>query len=172
MMYCKKYSRYILQSIVSNNTYFTNKKAVVVIIPKVNRIMSSLFSTSTTANDILPVQSSITSKLKDTFKPTFLKVINESHMHNVPINSETHFKVVVVSEQFETEKSLLKRHRMINETLKDELKRGPLHALSIVAKSPSQWEQLVRDNHGEENVAIAPSPNCRGGDGSLPKRHG
>ena len=28
------------------------------------------------------------------------QVINESYMHNVPKGSETHFKVVVVSEQF------------------------------------------------------------------------
>jgi stress-induced morphogen len=30
-----------------------------------------------------------------------LEIINESHMHNVPKEAETHFKIVVVSPQFE-----------------------------------------------------------------------
>ena len=34
-------------------------------------------------------------------QPSHLEVINESHMHNVPRSSETHFKVVVVAEAFE-----------------------------------------------------------------------
>lgn len=62
-------------------------------------------------------------------QPTHLEVINESNMHNVPRGSETHFKVVVVSEAFDKE-SLIKRHRSVNEVLKTELE-GPVHALSI-----------------------------------------
>ena len=44
--------------------------------------------------------------------PTFLTVENESHMHSVPENSETHFKVVIVAEHFE-ELRLVKRHQAI-----------------------------------------------------------
>jgi stress-induced morphogen len=50
-------------------------------------------------------------------------------MHSVPKGSETHFKVVIVSDMFK-EKSLLERHRTVNQLLDDELKSG-VHALSI-----------------------------------------
>eukprot|EP00934_Nitzschia_sp_Nitz4_P006513 Nitzschia sp. Nitz4//scaffold212_size37733//22299//22864//NITZ4_007736-RA/size37733-augustus-gene-0.13-mRNA-1//-1//CDS//3329542031//6503//frame0 len=108
-----------------------------------------------------PVAASIEEKLRAKFQPSHLDVINESYMHNVPKNSETHFKVVVVSSEFDSVKSLIQRHRLINEVLAEELE-GPVHALSIIAKSPSQWEQ---------NPVVTPSPNCKGGDGSLPKKN-
>ncbi len=91
-------------------------------------------------------------------------------MHNVPLNAETHFKVVVVSEQFNEMPSLIKRHRAVNTILADELE-GPVHALSIVAKTPKQWEKMAEKANGEQNIVITPSPNCKGGDGSLPKRN-
>ena len=59
------------------------------------------------------VATSIRAKLTERFKPEHLEVnsrknlaiplrqvINESYMHNVPKGSETHFKVVVVSPEF------------------------------------------------------------------------
>jgi stress-induced morphogen len=78
---------------------------------------------------------SIRTKLS-AFNPVFLDVINESHKHNVPKGSESHFKVIVVSEEFEG-LSLIKRHRAVNHTLAEELAQG-VHALQIVAKTPSQ----------------------------------
>lgn len=47
-----------------------------------------------------PVETSIKNKLKETFLPTHVDVLNESYMHNVPKGAETHFKVVVVSDKF------------------------------------------------------------------------
>ena len=114
------------------------------------------------ATPSFPVTEAIREKLTQAFQPQVLEVINESHMHNVPLNSETHFKVVVVSDQFNDVKSPLQRHRLVNATLKTELD-GPVHALSIVAKSPAQWEKSSKE--------IPASPNCKGGDGSLPKRN-
>jgi BolA protein len=109
-----------------------------------------------------PVTESIKSKLEDAFAPTsYLEIINESHKHNVPDNSETHFKVVLVSPVFNSCKNLIQRHRLVNEALREEL-AGPVHALSIVAKSPEQWEVMKA-----EGKSVPPSPNCRGGDGSL-----
>ncbi|XP_046391756.1 bolA-like protein DDB_G0274169 isoform X2 [Ischnura elegans] len=102
-----------------------------------------------------PTESSITVKLSTHLKPEHLEVVNESFMHNVPRGSETHFKVVVVSKDFEGI-PLIKRHRIINELLRDEL-AGGVHALSIIAKSPSQWETGGK--------AVEPSPACRGGFG-------
>jgi len=100
------------------------------------------------------IETSITQKLQEHLKPAFLKVINESYMHNVPKNAETHFKVVIVSEEFRN-MPLIKRHRRVNELLKEELSSG-VHALSIMAKTPDQWT---------DEDKIEPSPNCRGGFG-------
>ena len=66
-----------------------------------------------------------------------IEIINESSKHNVPPDSESHFKVLVVSEMFES-LSLIQRHRLVNSALKEELS-GPIHALSIQAMTPSQW---------------------------------
>ena len=127
--------------------------------------MSTVASASAANHSLFPVQASITEKLKRALDPSYLDVINESHMHNVPKNSETHFKVVVVSSQFDKIKSPIQRHRLIHSALEEELNH-PVHALSIVAKSPSQWESMIA-----AGKSIPPSPNCRGGDGSLPPKN-
>jgi BolA protein len=98
------------------------------------------------------VQQSIEQKLQS-FNPAQLSVENESHMHAVPANSETHFKVTLVTEDFNGLR-LLQRHRKINQLLADEL-AGPVHALALHTYTPAEWEQ----KHG-----VAPaSPNCLGG---------
>lgn len=100
-----------------------------------------------------PVQSSIEDALLDAFEPWHLDVINESHMHSVPPGSESHFKVVVVSDAFDSARTL-QRHRAINATLKPQLDAG-LHALSIVALTKAQWT--------ERGGVVPASPLCRGG---------
>ena len=104
-----------------------------------------------------PISTTITKKLTETFLPLHMDIINESYMHNVPKGSETHFKVVIVSEKFKEMKNLIARHRAVNETLAEELSSG-VHALSIVAKTPEQWEKMAQNG-------IEPSPKCRGGFG-------
>ena len=47
-----------------------------------------------------PVANAIHNKLSSKTNPVHLEVINESFMHNVPKGSETHFKVVIVSDTF------------------------------------------------------------------------
>ena len=85
-----------------------------------------------------PVYAAVTQKLTAAFAPlAHLQVLNESSAHNVAPGSETHFKVVVVSEAFAAAPPL-ERHRRVNAALADEL-AGPIHALSIVAKTPEQW---------------------------------
>ena len=64
-------------------------------------------------------------------------------------------EVVVISDKFKDMKSLIQKHRAINEVLAEELSNG-VHALSIVAKSPEQWTP---------ESEIEPSPKCRGGFG-------
>ncbi|GAA5860638.1 hypothetical protein JCM8547_005484 [Rhodosporidiobolus lusitaniae] len=53
-------------------------------------------------------------------------------------NGETHFTVQVVSDKFDGLR-MIQRHRLVNETLKSEFDAG-LHALSIKAKSPKEWD--------------------------------
>jgi len=101
-----------------------------------------------------PVQSTIQDKIKSSLQPVYLDVINESYMHNVPKGSESHFKVTVVSDAFEG-KPLIKRHRMVNEILKEEL-QNLIHALTITAKTPAQWDQ---------SKIVQQSPKCLGGFG-------
>ena len=99
------------------------------------------------------MQSTIEEKLRNNFQPTHLEVVNESFKHNVPKGSESHFKVVVVSDLFENV-SLLQRHRMVNKLLSEELSAS-IHALSIQAVTPAQWSSAT---------AIHTTPNCMGGD--------
>lgn len=99
-----------------------------------------------------PIATIITEKLVTTLAPVHLEVINESYKHNVPTDSESHFKIMIVSSSFQ-DKSLIERHRIVNTILKDELKSS-IHALSIQAKTPSQYEC---------NPTIASTPNCLGG---------
>ena len=98
-------------------------------------------------------QESITTKLVSTLDPVHLDVENESGMHSVPAGSETHFKVLVVSESFRGQ-SPVDRHRRVNELLRDEFRAG-LHALTIRAMTPDEWER--------QGGAGFRSPPCLGG---------
>eukprot|EP00566_Odontella_aurita_P023048 CAMPEP_0113554336 /NCGR_PEP_ID=MMETSP0015_2-20120614/16093_1 /TAXON_ID=2838 /ORGANISM="Odontella" /LENGTH=134 /DNA_ID=CAMNT_0000455467 /DNA_START=96 /DNA_END=500 /DNA_ORIENTATION=+ /assembly_acc=CAM_ASM_000160 len=123
-------------------------------------------TSSTSLHASFPVKEAITKKLTESLSPTHLEVRNESYMHNVPPNSETHFKVIVVSPAFASTKTPLARHRMVNSVLSEEVaSNGPVHALSIVASTPEQWDAMAA-----AGKSIGPSPSCRGGDGSLPDK--
>ena len=88
----------------------------------------------------MDVRQTIAKKLADTFAPTSLKVVDESHQHAGHTGhrpgGETHFRVDMVSEAFRG-KSRLERHRMINATLALELQAG-VHALAIHAAAPDE----------------------------------
>lgn len=99
-------------------------------------------------------QKSIESALREALAPAHLEVANESHMHSVAPGSETHFKVIVVSDGF-AGVPLVTRHRRVNELLRAELASG-LHALSIHAFTPSEWAASPSNTS---------SPACRGGAG-------
>ena len=102
------------------------------------------------------VKERIEEKLSVVFDPAHLEVVNESGNHNVPDGSETHFKVVIVSEKFEGER-LINRHRRVNEALADEL-AGVVHALAVHTYTAADWQKRFGN---------APmSPPCRGGDGA------
>ena len=98
------------------------------------------------------MQENISYKLQQAFSPEHLEVINESHMHNVPEGSESHFKVLIVTDDFK-DKMLIARHRLVNDVLKDELADG-IHALALHTMTMEEWF----------NKGRAPeSPPCLGG---------
>uniref|UniRef100_V9LGX4 BolA-like protein 1 n=1 Tax=Callorhinchus milii TaxID=7868 RepID=V9LGX4_CALMI len=99
-----------------------------------------------------PVERTVREKLEQALQPSHMEVTNESSGHAVPPGSETHFKVVVVSQAFEG-LSAIQRHRLVNGALSEEL-AGTVHALSIHAKTPGQWAERPR---------VEPSPPCAGG---------
>lgn len=100
----------------------------------------------------MKVQSSIEAKLQQEFRPSHLEVINESNMHNVPPGSESHFKVVVVSECFEGKRKV-PRHQSIYKVLAQELD-GLIHALAMHTYTPEEWAAEGQSPN---------SPECLGG---------
>ena len=107
------------------------------------------------------VQRRIETKLDEALRPAQLQVLNESHMHSVPPGSESHFKVIVVSDVF-LDMPLVQRHQTVNGLLMDEL-QGGVHALSMQTLTPEEWD----DRGGE----VPDSPACRGG-GKAEARNG
>lgn len=99
------------------------------------------------------IQDNITAKLNASFAPSHLEVINESYMHNVPPGSESHFKVVIVSEQFAAQR-LIGRHRAVNAALAVELAEQ-IHALAIHTYTDAEWQKLQHSSPA--------SPTCLGG---------
>lgn len=100
----------------------------------------------------MSTQTTIEQKISQAFAPVHMEVINESHMHSVAPGSETHFKLLVVSEQFAGLR-LLARHRAVNQVLADEL-AGGVHALAMHTLTPEEWQA---------RGAVPQSPACRGG---------
>jgi BolA protein len=80
-----------------------------------------------------------------------LIIDDESHGHSVPVGSESHFKVVAVSNGFES-LSPVARHRLVNKILAPEFKNG-LHALSLHLFTPLEWEK--------RNHTVSKSPECQ-----------
>ena len=89
----------------------------------------------------------IKGKLKVSFSPSQLEVIDQSHLHSghggaaehkaafpeKDMSAETHVHVVIVADAFDGMNALAK-HRAVLEVLSEEVDR--LHAFSLEAKSP------------------------------------
>lgn len=52
------------------------------------------------------IREQIETKIRAEFTPLYLAVVDESYRHNVPAGSESHFKVVLVSDRFNGERIL------------------------------------------------------------------
>ncbi|MBK1694947.1 BolA family transcriptional regulator [Chromatium weissei] len=82
-----------------------------------------------------------------------LDVVDESYMHAVPANAESHFKLLIVSSDFAS-LSMIERHRLINQLFAAEFNNG-LHALSLHTWTPEEW--VVKGG------VLPTSPPCLGG---------
>lgn len=100
----------------------------------------------------MQVENTIVTKLEQGLSPSYLTVENESHQHNVPPGSESHFKVVIVSKAFD-DKRKVARHQAIYRLLADEL-AGAVHALALHTYTETEWQQVD---------ASPESPQCLGG---------
>ncbi|WP_297189390.1 BolA/IbaG family iron-sulfur metabolism protein [uncultured Porticoccus sp.] len=102
----------------------------------------------------MQVQQTIENKLTAAFTPDFLQVLNESDMHAVPADSETHFKLVIVSDLFEGMRAV-QRHQRVYQLLSAEL-AGGVHALALHIFTPDEWR---------EQESAPSSPACMGKNG-------
>ena len=98
--------------------------------------------------DAHPVAGRIKATLQAALAPSSLDVIDESHKHakhahmmerdgTAGAAGETHFRLKVVSESFRG-KSLLERHRTINDLVAGEMGPNKVHAIAIDAKAPGE----------------------------------
>ncbi len=81
----------------------------------------------------------MTEKLTQSFSPSQLDIIDESHLHAGHAGAKSgkgHFAVTIVSEAFQGQLPI-KRHRMIYDALAD-LMETHIHALSIQAKTKAK----------------------------------
>lgn len=99
----------------------------------------------------MKVQKGIERKLSDAFQADVCEVINESHQHNVPAGSESHFKVTLVSAQWQGVRKV-QRHQSVYAALAEEL-AGPVHALALHLFTPEEWA----------SATVPASPQCLGG---------
>ncbi|CAM3813091.1 BolA family protein [Parendozoicomonas haliclonae] len=101
----------------------------------------------------MEVQARIEQRLTEAFEPVVLTVDNESYMHHVPEGSETHFKVVLVSDAFQGMLPV-KRHQQVYQVLADEM-QSAVHALALHTHTREEWDRL--------GGKVTASPNCKGG---------
>ena len=91
---------------------------------------------------------SIINALNNQLTIEYMFLENESSMHNVPPNSEPHFKLIIASDDF-IELSKVKRHQLIYQILSKVMNQ--IHALSIPAFTIEEYKA---------DPVIHSSPDC------------
>ncbi|MBE7638478.1 BolA/IbaG family iron-sulfur metabolism protein [Sneathiella sp. P13V-1] len=88
----------------------------------------------------MSVRDTIESKLRDTFSPEFLEVLDESALHaghaGAPEGGESHFRVKMIARTFDGE-GRVARQRAVYRVLQDEMK-NQIHALALELKTPDE----------------------------------
>lgn len=101
----------------------------------------------------MQVEQQLREHLSQEFAPERLELENESHQHSVPANSETHFRLVMVSSHFAGKRAVA-RHQLVYAAV-SELLAGPVHALAMHLYDPDEWASNAK--------APTESPPCLGG---------
>ena len=94
------------------------------------------------------VQNKINKLLRDKFNISKLVINNESYKHNVPPNSESHFNVQIVSNDFQN-LSQIQRHKKVYKAVESLL--AEIHAFSITTMTTSEFK---------ENPSLRDTPDC------------
>ncbi|KAL6450912.1 BOL1 BolA-like protein 1 [Candida maltosa Xu316] len=91
-----------------------------------------------------PIELSIISKVTNEFKPSYFKIVNDSHKHahhagirGATNTTESHFRLEIISDTF-SGKTLPTRHRLVYSLLDDELKNHGVHALQMKTKTEQE----------------------------------
>ena len=98
------------------------------------------------------IENKIINTLNKCMNISSLKIVNESFMHNVPVDAESHFKIIIVSEKF-FEIRAVKRHQLIYSVLNEEMQK--IHAIAIHPFTPEEWKEKTGES--------LDSPKCLGG---------
>lgn len=101
----------------------------------------------------MSMQEHLHSKLSSSLSLDHIEIINESHLHNTPPDSESHFKAILVSDDF-VQKMPVKRHQMVYSLLTEEMQHS-IHALALHTYTPDEWQ--------ERQQQAPSSPDCKGG---------
>lgn len=97
----------------------------------------------------MSMQQLIETTARAAFAPSHSECMNESHMHSR--GSDSHFKLTLVSEQFDGVRKVA-RHQRVYAALAQIMPQ--IHALALHTYTPEEWTA----------VGQAPdSPTCRGG---------
>ena len=100
------------------------------------------------------MQERIEASLTRALSPAHVELVNESHQHNVPAGSESHWNLIIVSEAFSGLR-LVRRQRAVYAALREDM-AGGIHALTMKTLTPEEW---VAQGGQVSNT----SPQCLGG---------
>lgn len=95
-----------------------------------------------------PIENKIINTLNKCMNISSLKIVNESFMHNVPVDAESHFKIIIVSNDFNN-LSNIQRHKLVYKHLDTIMDN--IHALSI---------QSFNEDEFKLNPVVLDSPEC------------
>ncbi|MEW6982690.1 BolA family protein [Colwelliaceae bacterium 6471] len=87
----------------------------------------------------MSIQQLIKNKISEHLSIEHLEVINESHLHAGHAHGgvDTHFKVIVVSKDFEGKRKVA-RQQTIYQILAEQI-NNPVHALAMQTMTPDEW---------------------------------
>lgn len=97
------------------------------------------------------IENEIRQEIEQNFDSVYSELLNESHMHNVPAGSESHFKLTLVSDAF-AGKRPVQRHQQVYKVLAEQMQK--IHALALHLYTEAEWL---------EKSQSPDSPKCMGG---------